>query len=641
MKKIIAFAFMMVYIIIVSAQNSEPYKMRIYLKDGSIHYPTEQVDEVLFAKQKEENIETSDNYEYTDSYTAISVNGMTSEFSNASESEGRSEILVRLSGITMQAIGGTTPANDENGHPCVNADGEVWKWNAVNWDEKLQSDINFYYILGTGNPYTAIHAEEIVTNDKPTGFYRLSYNYYQPDGSNGLPISGLYYKFTPKYNGKLKIGIWSNKNNRRTFVVEESSMRPVSYQTEGYINGQNDTSGKKRYLSNEEISTLHDTAGVGNYVIGNGNFFWGWITVTVEAGKNYYLFQDSSQIGFQGFTFTYKTDGSDIHEESSDYTMRILQQMGESCIPTNEIVEITFNKNVESTITTGSSILEESISAIPESYLEKAVSRGNVIGLKYNTTSYITNQQIEKIAYIYLPWEYEYYPDRKYNILYLMHGMGDDATTYIYGNTKELRMILDHMIQDSIIDPLIVVTPTFYDPEGGNTNIGQAAVAFPNELLNDLMPAVESKYRTYAQTADLDGFRASREHRAFGGFSMGSVTTWNVFSKALPYISDYIPMSGGMNMITGNGNVATSLATIVEQTGLGKHDFYINAMSGSEDYAAGGLESQISQMASCSPFVLSRKKEEGNIYYRSWFGGKHDYNACVTYVYNALYNLFR
>ena len=600
MKKLLLFICISAIAAVASAQDADSYQMHVNLKNGTLCYSTDNIKKVqLKVAQQPTTSDTADGQPATDSYTAISVSGLTADFSNATETGGRSEVNIRLAGITMQAVGTT-----------------------ASWDEKWQSDIDFYYTLGTGNPYTASNTP------------------YQPDGSNGLPVSGLYYKFSPKYDGVLKIGVWSNKNNRKTYIVEESSMLPVSYQMEGYINGQNDASGKKKFLYNDEIVSLHDAAGVGPYVIGTGTFFWGWITIEVEAGKHYWLLQDSSQIGFQGFTFSYIAKGEGNAEETDNYLMKILEMAGDVNIPTEDVVEITFDKQKPAPVP-ANPILAETIEAIPAAYAERAENRGKVVGLNYATTSYVDGQQVEKTAYVYLPWEYDYYPDRRYNVLYLMHGMGDDATTYIYGNTKELRMAIDHLIQDRIIEPLIVVTPTFYAPGAGNANINQAAVSFPTELLDCLMPTVESKYRTYAETADLTGFKASRAHRAFGGFSMGSVTTWNVFSKALPYISEFIPMSGGMTMTAGGGGVAASLAEVVSNAGLGQHDFYINAMSGSEDYAAAGLASQISQMASLSPFVLSRDREQGNIYYRSWPEGQHDYNACITYVYNSLLNLFK
>lgn len=70
------------------------------------------------------------------------------------------------------------------------------------------------------------------------------------------------------------------------------------------------------------------------------------------------------------------------------------------------------------------------------------------------------------------------------------------------------------------------------------------------ELMNDLIPAVESHYSTFAKTVTEEGICVSRNHRGFGGFSMGSVATWQVFDHCLPYFSYFISMSGNC----GNGS---------------------------------------------------------------------------------------
>lgn len=69
---------------------------------------------------------------------------------------------------------------------------------------------------------------------------------------------------------------------------------------------------------------------------------------------------------------------------------------------------------------------------------------------------------------------------------------------------------------------------------------------FHNELVNDLIPAVESKYSTYAGSTDPEGIAASRGHRGFGGFSMGSVNTWHTFEYCLDYFRYFMPMSGSL-----------------------------------------------------------------------------------------------
>lgn len=68
-------------------------------------------------------------------------------------------------------------------------------------------------------------------------------------------------------------------------------------------------------------------------------------------------------------------------------------------------------------------------------------------------------------------------------------------------------------------------------------------VNYHNELINDLIPAVESKYSTYAKSSSHEDIVKSREHRAFGGFSMGSVTTWHTFVNNLDSFKYFITSS--------------------------------------------------------------------------------------------------
>lgn len=97
------------------------------------------------------------------------------------------------------------------------------------------------------------------------------------------------------------------------------------------------------------------------------------------------------------------------------------------------------------------------------------------------------------------------------------------------------------MIELDVCEPFIMVCPTYYyDYE---TRAVQHQL-FPDEVRNDLMPAAESKYSTYAPTADEAGFIASRDHRAFAGYSQGCMACWNVTYRSLDYAKWHIPMSG-------------------------------------------------------------------------------------------------
>lgn len=300
------------------------------------------------------------------SFKAISDEGLAAEFENASVFDGKSVVTVEKDNILMTSVAGTTPANNTGGNPGqqILADGTVLAWNEVKWDAKSKSEIDFYWIQGTGNPYTKLEAEEQLVNDEPSGFYKAKYTFYLPDGSNGMPVSGVYHKFTTKTAGVLKVGIWANKTNRNTFVVDESTMLPVSYQAEGYIDGQKDSGGRLKYLTNEEIETLHNekfAAPIKNgdsnpYVIGNGAIFWGYITIQAEAGKTYWFFQDSSQLGLQGFEFD---DGSsqepddqeeEINQAVPDYMINIETGDTKEQMYVRNIEEITFGQD-NSTVT--------------------------------------------------------------------------------------------------------------------------------------------------------------------------------------------------------------------------------------------------------------------------------------------------
>ena len=105
--------------------------------------------------------------------------------------------------------------------------------------------------------------------------------------------------------------------------------------------------------------------------------------------------------------------------------------------------------------------------------------------------------------------------------------------------------MLDNLIYYGEVQPLIVVTPTWYVEDDCEGNLDPLTYSFKQELRNDLMPAVESAYSTYAETCDREGFAASRSHRAFAGLSRGAVTTLHsVFNGCLDLFSRFGTFSG-------------------------------------------------------------------------------------------------
>ena len=71
-----------------------------------------------------------------------------------------------------------------------------------------------------------------------------------------------------------------------------------------------------------------------------------------------------------------------------------------------------------------------------------------------------------------------------------------------------------------------------------NGALDSLTYTFAEELRNDLLPAVESKYSTYAKECTPRAFAQSRDHRAFAGLSRGAVTTLHsAFCACLDYFS--------------------------------------------------------------------------------------------------------
>ena len=301
---------------------------------------------------------------------------------------------------------------------------------------------------------------------------------------------------------------------------------------------------------------------------------------------------------------------------------------------------------------TTADLLDTDILPIPTDYQQTAQQRGSVVRFDYTATSYVTGQTINRYAYVYLPYGYDTDTQRRYNVLYLMHGGGGSEETYFSGAGQEstLKRVADNMIERGDIRPCIIVTPSFYLPDDGNTSVSNSAEAvreFPGELVNSLMPAVESTYRTYALNATTDGLRQSRRHRAFSGFSMGSVCTWHVFTSALAYFHDFVPLSGDCWAIATQGGrshpeeTAQYLADAITRQGMTPRDFYLHIMTGSDDIAEPMLTAQTNAMCQLPQFTFSPDKQTGNAYYGVLDGGVHTFSYDLQYIYNALRNLWK
>lgn len=277
---------------------------------------------------------------------------------------------------------------------------------------------------------------------------------------------------------------------------------------------------------------------------------------------------------------------------------------------------------------------------IPDEYIRPAEHAGTLTKLTYDTWESFSyeehSQRLTKEAWVYLP--YGYTEEQKYNVMYLSHGGWSDETT-IMGtdrNPRPFKNVIDHAIEDGKIKPLIIVLPTYNntsESDSGDYGLAlQLTDQFHNELVNDLIPAAESKYSTYAENTTPEGLAASRDHRGFGGFSMGSVNTWCTFRYCLDYFRYFMPMSGNYGM---NGE---AMAQLVRSSGHTAEDFFIFSASGTNDFAYSAFKSQIMSMADDSDgfFRLAKTEADGNLSFLEREGYSHDGKASEEYTYNGL-----
>jgi len=286
---------------------------------------------------------------------------------------------------------------------------------------------------------------------------------------------------------------------------------------------------------------------------------------------------------------------------------------------------------------------EKYFAPLPTEYLAASDKPGTIETLAYETANPDGGMDKKKL-HVYLPHGYDAADKgKKYNVLYLMHGGGENEDLLFGGpgENRALKKILDNMIARGDIEPLIVVTPTFY---GGKNDVA----LFHEELINDILPLVESKYNTWAKSAAPSDLKASRAHRAFGGFSMGSVTTWHIFAKGgLDYFKYYMPLSGdswALGDRSGGANpqeTAKFLAQVVRNSGYGPHDFYIFSATGTQDIAYPNLKPQIDAMkGQTDVFRYSSDLAKGNFYFIEADGGSHTWYWQNQYIYNILPDLF-
>ena len=198
---------------------------------------------------------------------------------------------------------------------------------------------------------------------------------------------------------------------------------------------------------------------------------------------------------------------------------------------------------------------------------QQGVPQGQVRSLYYFAKS--TNEW--RHAMVYTPADYEK-GKKKYPVLYLQHGMGEDETGW--SKQGHMQHIMDNLIAKGDAVPMIVVMESgdIKAPfKGGDNRQGFSTYgnSFYEVMMNDLVPTIDAKFRTLTD----------RDHRAMAGLSWGGHQTFDVVLNHLDKFAWMGTFSGaifGLDVKTAYNGIFT------RPDEFNKKIHYLFMMSGTE-----------------------------------------------------------
>ncbi|MDZ7316178.1 MAG: alpha/beta hydrolase-fold protein [candidate division KSB1 bacterium] len=148
-------------------------------------------------------------------------------------------------------------------------------------------------------------------------------------------------------------------------------------------------------------------------------------------------------------------------------------------------------------------------------------------------------------CFVYTPPDYDKNPKKRYPVLYLQHGGGEDETGW--SNQGRVHLIMDNLLAEGKAVPFIIVMDNgswswpagVPRPKPGERPSGQWppqgwADQFMKTLIEDIIPFIDSNYRTLADA----------KHRGMAGLSMGGMQT-RVITLAHPELFNYVGIFSG------------------------------------------------------------------------------------------------
>ena len=163
-------------------------------------------------------------------------------------------------------------------------------------------------------------------------------------------------------------------------------------------------------------------------------------------------------------------------------------------------------------------------------YALKDVPHGKVQQVLFSSKSTNTSRR----AFVYTPPEYDKDQAKRYPVLYLQHGWGEDESAW--SNQGRANLIMDNLIAEGKIKPFVIVMIYGMTNEikfGGLRNFD--IKPFQTVLVDELIPYVDANFRTISD----------QPHRAMAGLSMGGMETKTITTANLDKFAYIGLFSGG------------------------------------------------------------------------------------------------
>lgn len=209
---------------------------------------------------------------------------------------------------------------------------------------------------------------------------------------------------------------------------------------------------------------------------------------------------------------------------------------------------------------------------------------------------------------IYTPPGFDINGDKKYPVLYLIHGGSDTEETWT--KVGRANLIADNLIAQGKAEPMIIVMPY------GNVRPNPMP-HFTNDVINDIIPFVEKNYPVYTDS----------EHRAVAGFSVGGGQTLNIGltnTDKFAYVCSYAPFTATEEFKKNFTNWEPDAEMINSQLKL------FNISVGTEDFLYESVKQNIK--------MFKEKKLDMDTLI---VPGGHTWMNCKLYLSNTLQQLFK